>query len=246
MSQTEFELYMLRLWKSQEYEEVYRYKHRIKLYRGEDLQGIELFYDVTNGQFFDDVQDIASLDDAYAEDHKVSVEELIKKKRGAGMTQERTEQEEVEYWKTEAECNDIRYRQACGKIDRLNAELESMGRWIEDKEHEIRDLTAKVQDRDAEIIRQRERGDRLDSELHKQNCRNQDQVEEIERLRAEAVEREKELSQLRPAYDQMLESLEYAHEALGDAYDASPENSAVQGITFLAYNEVGEALKGAE
>lgn len=42
-----------------------------------------------------------------------------------------------------------------------------------------------IQDKDAEIIRQRARIDRLDSELHKQNCRNQDQAEEIERLRME-------------------------------------------------------------
>lgn len=41
-----------------------------------------------------------------------------------------------------------------------------------------------IQDKYAEIIRQRERIDKLDSELHKQNCRNQDQTDEIERLRA--------------------------------------------------------------
>lgn len=83
-------------------------------------------------------------------------------------------------------------------------------------------------------------------EIERLSWSNGEQVKEIERLRAEAKEREKELSQLRPAYDQMLESLEYAHEALGDAYEASPEGSAVQGITFLAYDQVGEALKGAE
>lgn len=78
---------------------------------------------------------------------------------------------------------------ALDEIDRLKAVIrdkdESGDRMLSAKDKIIRDLTAKVRDRDAEIIRQRERGDRLDSELHKQNCRNQDQAEGIERLRAE-------------------------------------------------------------
>lgn len=62
--------------------------------------------------------------------------------------------------------------------------IEHLERVIVGQDSAVQEQAAKVQDRDAEIIRQRERIDRLDSELHKQNCRNQDQAEEIERLRA--------------------------------------------------------------
>jgi len=80
------------------------------------------------------------------------------------------------------------------------------------------ELTAKVQERDETI--------KALSDLTEANRKViSTWAEEIERLRA---------------------NLAYAHEALGAAYDAAPDNSAVEGILFLAYNEVGSSLKGAE
>ncbi len=78
----ELELLLLKMWSNAGVEEIYKYKNRIKEYRRPELTRFELFYDLTSGTMFTDVKDTANGDDLYAEDCKVSVEDLIKKRVG--------------------------------------------------------------------------------------------------------------------------------------------------------------------
>lgn len=74
----DLELQLLKMWSNAGVEEIYKYKNRIKEYRRPGLTKFELFYDLTSGTMFKDVEDTANGDELYAEDCKVSVESLIK------------------------------------------------------------------------------------------------------------------------------------------------------------------------
>ncbi|TVX85611.1 hypothetical protein [Paenibacillus agilis] len=77
MSEQELlELLLLKMWKDNGISEVFKYKNRIHIYRG-DLPSIELFNDLTY-RLFQDVEDIAKHADSIPDDYKVSIEELIK------------------------------------------------------------------------------------------------------------------------------------------------------------------------
>jgi hypothetical protein len=65
------------MWHTQGIKEIYKYKHRIKIYRREGLEGYDLFNDITCGLLFKDVEDTANYRDATPEDFKVSVEFLL-------------------------------------------------------------------------------------------------------------------------------------------------------------------------
>ena len=70
----DFELYLLELWKETGYENVYKYKNRIKALRTPS-PNTELFYDCQQ-RMFNDVQDIASVGLA-PEECAISITELI-------------------------------------------------------------------------------------------------------------------------------------------------------------------------
>jgi hypothetical protein len=74
---TKLERVLLKMWHSQGIKEIYKYKHRIKIYRREGLEGYDLFNDITCGLLFREVEDTANYRDATPEDFKVSVEFLL-------------------------------------------------------------------------------------------------------------------------------------------------------------------------
>ena len=78
--ETDIELALLKMWVQNGIEEIYKYKNRINWYRREGLARIELFNDLTFGMFAD-LEDTASRNDAYVEDCKVRVEDLIMKRQ---------------------------------------------------------------------------------------------------------------------------------------------------------------------
>lgn len=71
----DLELMLLNMWKSNDFEVIYKYKNRIKAFR-EPLVNIELFYDPTYGMF-QDVEDIANYEDSTPEDFKRKIDDLI-------------------------------------------------------------------------------------------------------------------------------------------------------------------------
>lgn len=72
----DLELSLLKMWKEYEIKYIYKYKNRIKAWRGENLANFELFNDLTH-VMFRDIEDIANSRDYLAEDHKVCVDKLI-------------------------------------------------------------------------------------------------------------------------------------------------------------------------
>ncbi|MED3440226.1 hypothetical protein P4393_12245 [Bacillus subtilis] len=72
----ELELLLLKMWAENGVEEVYKYKNRIQDFR-EPLNNIELFYDLSHGKAFADIEDIANHRDSMPEDYKVNVQVLI-------------------------------------------------------------------------------------------------------------------------------------------------------------------------
>lgn len=69
------ELSLLHYWYQNRVEYIYKYKHRVKWFRGNE--NIELFTDLTSGSMFQDVIDIADGHELFAEEVKVKVSELI-------------------------------------------------------------------------------------------------------------------------------------------------------------------------
>ncbi|WP_336784052.1 hypothetical protein [Paenibacillus illinoisensis] len=78
---SELELLLLKMWAENGIVEVYKYKNRIKVFKREGLVRYELFCDLTY-KMFPDLEDTANRDDAYAEDCKASVKDLIKSREG--------------------------------------------------------------------------------------------------------------------------------------------------------------------
>lgn len=78
----QLELELLKMWDDREIEEIYKYKNRINIYKEEGLTKYTLFYDLTYGMF-EDVYDTANDNHTTAEDAKVSVKELLKKREDA-------------------------------------------------------------------------------------------------------------------------------------------------------------------
>lgn len=81
-SNKSLELSLLEMWHSQGIKEIYKYKHRIKVYKREGLIRYELFTDLTCGLLFKDVEDTANYRDATPEDYKVRVDVLLSERRG--------------------------------------------------------------------------------------------------------------------------------------------------------------------
>ncbi|WP_186332825.1 hypothetical protein MKY82_22145 [Paenibacillus sp. FSL W7-1279] len=79
----DLELALLKMWAATGIKEIYKYKNRIKIYKREGLSRFELFYDLSHSMFTD-VEDTANGDDLYAEECKVSVEVLIKRREISG------------------------------------------------------------------------------------------------------------------------------------------------------------------
>lgn len=72
------ELDLLEMWDKSGVEEVYKYKHRVNIYReDENLASIELIHDLTHGLLFTDLDDIANYRDAYPDECKLEVKEMI-------------------------------------------------------------------------------------------------------------------------------------------------------------------------
>ncbi|RAW18522.1 hypothetical protein DC345_04925 [Paenibacillus taichungensis] len=70
------------MWHAQGIKEIYKYKHRIKIYRRDGLEGYDLFNDITCGHLLKDVEDTANYQDATAEDFKVRVDVLLAERKG--------------------------------------------------------------------------------------------------------------------------------------------------------------------
>lgn len=79
------ELDLLAYWKSQGVKWLYKYKNRVKEYRGENLINIELFNDLTSGLIFADITDIANFDDVTGEDVKIDIDDLISNRQHTDM-----------------------------------------------------------------------------------------------------------------------------------------------------------------
>lgn len=77
------ELSLLTYWKSLGVKWLYKYKHRVKEYRGENLVNIELFTDMTSGGLFQDIEDIAYYPDATGEEVKVDIDQLITERQNS-------------------------------------------------------------------------------------------------------------------------------------------------------------------
>lgn len=77
----QLEVELLKMWDDRGIEEIYKYKNRINVYKGEDRATITLFYDLTYG-LFEDVYDIANDSFTRPDEEKVNVKELLKKRKG--------------------------------------------------------------------------------------------------------------------------------------------------------------------
>lgn len=77
MNYSELELPLLQYWKSQEIKWLYKYKHGVKKFGGENRANIELFTDLTSGSMFRDIVDIANYSDVTAEEVKIDIDVLI-------------------------------------------------------------------------------------------------------------------------------------------------------------------------
>lgn len=75
------EVELLEIWKKHDVKWLYKYKHRVKEYRGGNLSNLELFHDVTSGSLFSDIPDIANYSDVTADEVKVDIDELISSRR---------------------------------------------------------------------------------------------------------------------------------------------------------------------
>ncbi|MEY8695953.1 hypothetical protein AB9M90_15450 [Bacillus safensis] len=73
----DLELSLLKMWEEYEIKDIYKYKNRVKAFRGENLSNFELFNDLTH-IMFKDIEDIANHRDYIAEDHKASTAMLIR------------------------------------------------------------------------------------------------------------------------------------------------------------------------
>ncbi|MCM3405501.1 hypothetical protein [Cytobacillus oceanisediminis] len=73
---SELELILLNIWHDNGIKEVYKYKNRIKAFR-EPLVNLELINDLSCGEMFADIEDIANHRDALPEDYKIDVKSLI-------------------------------------------------------------------------------------------------------------------------------------------------------------------------
>lgn len=85
MGNLELELNLLNYWKSKDVKWLYKYKNRVKEYRGENLVSIELFNDLTSGSIFTDITDIANFGDVTGDDVKIDIEDLIANRQHANM-----------------------------------------------------------------------------------------------------------------------------------------------------------------
>ncbi|MCY8549456.1 hypothetical protein MOD25_06000 [Bacillus haynesii] len=70
------ETVLLKMWRDNGINEVYKYKNRIKAFR-EPLKNIELFTDLTH-KMFEDIEDISRHKNSTPNDFKVEVDNLIK------------------------------------------------------------------------------------------------------------------------------------------------------------------------
>lgn len=77
MNFLKLELSLLNYWKSQGVKWLYKYKHRVKEYQGENLSNIELFTDITSGLMFRELLDIANFNGVTGEDVKINIDKLI-------------------------------------------------------------------------------------------------------------------------------------------------------------------------
>lgn len=79
MENLQIELMLLEEWEKQKVDEVYKYKDRIKFYRGR-LASLDLFYDLSK-ILFQDMEDLGGKDhDCTPSDVKISVKELINRR----------------------------------------------------------------------------------------------------------------------------------------------------------------------
>lgn len=76
----ELELLLLVEWAENGVKEVYKYKNRIKAFR-DPLINIELINDLSCGEMFADIDDVANHMDASPADYKVSIATLIENRR---------------------------------------------------------------------------------------------------------------------------------------------------------------------
>lgn len=79
--QATLELHLLNYWKSNGVKWLYKYKHRLKEYRGENKATLELFADLTSGKMFSDVVDIANSIDATGDEVKIDIDTLIEERQ---------------------------------------------------------------------------------------------------------------------------------------------------------------------
>ncbi|URJ76338.1 hypothetical protein MF621_004044 (plasmid) [Bacillus velezensis] len=77
----DLESLLLMMWAENGVEEIYKYKNRIKSFR-EPLANIELINDLSCGEMFADINDVASHKDASPVDYKVSISTLVKNRCG--------------------------------------------------------------------------------------------------------------------------------------------------------------------
>lgn len=78
MRYAELELALLTYWKEHGVKYLYKYKHRVKEYRGENLVSLELFMDMTSGGMFRDIEDIANDPEMSGKEATVAVDDLIR------------------------------------------------------------------------------------------------------------------------------------------------------------------------
>lgn len=85
MDYSVLELSLLNYWKSKDVKWLYKYKHRVKEYYGENLSNIELFTDITSGLMFRDIVDIANFNGVTDDEVKVNVDDLIVNRQHTNM-----------------------------------------------------------------------------------------------------------------------------------------------------------------
>lgn len=82
----DLELALLKVWSDAGIKEIYKYKNRIKIFKEPHLHHNELFYDLTY-RLYQDIEDIANHRISNPEEHKVSVESLIKNREVSSLQQ---------------------------------------------------------------------------------------------------------------------------------------------------------------